>query len=250
MCLASTMPDATRTEEVRLAIYRMLAATGSAPTEAEMAAATGMDPGDVTEAFDALSAERHIVLGGDRTIAMAHPFAAINLGFSVMGDHTLWWGGCVWDSFAIPHLVSSDDEVLVATTCQGCGAAHAWTVSNTEPPAGEQIAHLLTPMAQVWDDVIHTCSNQRVFCDEGCLDSWLEREGYARGYVTDLATVWRLASGWYEGRLDSPYVRREPAVAKDYFRSVGLAGAFWGLDENEGSRRHGILGHAEFVEES
>lgn len=36
---------------------------------------------------------------------MAHPFTAVPLGFSVMGQDTLWWGGCAWDSFAIPHLL-------------------------------------------------------------------------------------------------------------------------------------------------
>jgi hypothetical protein len=47
----------------------------------------------------------------------------------------------------------------------------------------------------------------------------------------DLATLWRLASGWYEGRLDADYERREPARALEYFRSVGLSGPFWNLDE-------------------
>ena len=45
----------------------------------------------------------------------------------------------------------------------------------------------------------------------------------------DLATLWRLAAGWYEGRLDQGYVRREPAAAADYFRDAGLQGSFWGL---------------------
>ncbi len=43
-----------------------------------------------------------------------------------------------------------------------------------------------------------------------------------------LATLWRLASHWYDGRLDSPYKRREPVQAAEYFRSAGLHGPFWG----------------------
>jgi hypothetical protein len=46
----------------------------------------------------------------------------------------------------------------------------------------------------------------------------------------DLATLWRLARHWYEGRLENGYQRREPVRALDYFRSVGLTGHFWGLD--------------------
>ena len=120
-------------------------------------------------------------------------------------------------------------EVLVATTCQGCGRAHAWVVGREAPPDVEQIAHFLVPAAHMWDDVIFTCSNQRAFCDERCLDAWLDRQGHARGYATDLATVWRLATGWYAGRLDRGYVRREPSAAHEYLRGAGLSGAFWGL---------------------
>jgi hypothetical protein len=47
----------------------------------------------------------------------------------------------------------------------------------------------------------------------------------------DLATLWGLACNWYTGRLDTPYVRRDPESAKEYFRSVGLHGPFWGLDD-------------------
>ena len=49
-----------------------------------------------------------------------------------------------------------------------------------------------------------------------------------RGHVLDLATLWRLAQGWYAGRLDRGYTRREPVAAVEYFRSVGLSGPFWG----------------------
>jgi hypothetical protein len=81
----------------------------------------------------------------------------------------------------------------------------------------------------MWDDVILTCGNQRVFCDDACLDAWLSRTGRERGYATDLGTVWRLARDWYTGRLDRGYVRREPAAARTYLSSVGLSGSFWGL---------------------
>jgi hypothetical protein len=104
-------------------------------------------------------------------------------------------------------------------------------LTNERPPDGDQVAHFLVPVARIWDDVLFTCGNQRVFCDDRCLDSWLRREGFDRGYATDLATVWRLARGWYAGRLDPGYRRREPAEAASYFRSVGLRGAFWGLPE-------------------
>jgi hypothetical protein len=85
----------------------------------------------------------------------------------------------------------------------------------------------------MWDDVIHTCSNQLLFCDDSCIDAWLARTGHEEGYRMDLATLWRLAAGWYAGRLDRGYERREPAQALSYFRDVGLRGSFWGLPESD-----------------
>jgi hypothetical protein len=146
-----------------------------------------------------------------------------------MGRRTLWWGGCCWDAFAIPNLVPDEPEALVATTCPGCARPLAWTVTRDGPPEGDEVAHFLVRMAHVWDDVLRACGNQRIFCDEGCVDRWLAARGETKGYLMDLAQLWRLARGWYAGRLDRGYVRREPSAARGYFREAGLSGPFWGL---------------------
>lgn len=74
-------------------------------------------------------------------------------------------------------------------------------------------------------------THQRIFCSEDCVTTWLDRSGRLRGYVMDVPTLWRLASGWYAGRLERGYVRREPSAAADYLRSVGLSGTFWGFPD-------------------
>ena len=222
-------------EDVRLEVYESFAATGRAPTAPELAYRLDRPEADVAETLADLASRRHLALDpvpagerGDR-IVLAHPFSSIPMGFSVMGRETLWWGGCAWDSFALPHLLPDEPEVLVATTCPACRRPYAWLVGRDTPPAGDQVAHFLVPAAHMWDDIVHTCSNQRIFCDEGCVDRWLADAGRQRGYVMDLATLWRLASHWYDGRLDRGYRRREPADAAAYLRDVGLSGAFWGL---------------------
>jgi Alkylmercury lyase len=218
-------------EDVRLAVYRHFATTGRAPGDGDLAEATGLAPGDVRASLGRLDEARHVVLDEDGQIVMAHPFAAVPLGFAVMGAATLWWGGCAWDSFALPHLLPDEPEVLVSTRCPGCGAALAWVVGRHAPPAGTEVAHFLVPTAHIWDDVVHTCSHQRLFCAEDCVDDWLERSGNERGYVMDLAMLWRLGRGWYAGRLDRGYTRLEPTAASAYFREVGLTGPFWGLPD-------------------
>jgi len=149
-----------------------------------------------------------------------------------MGPSTLWWGGCCWDAFAIPHLVDAAPEVLIATTCPACATPHAWTVTKHGPPVGDHVAHFLTPAERIWDDVVHSCENQQIFCSGQCVNAWLAQTSNERGYAMSLTTLWRLAAHWCEGRLDTPYERREPTAAADYFRSVGLHGPFWGLPDS------------------
>ncbi len=216
-------------EDVRLAVYREFAEAGRAATAPELARVTGGTEDEVRDRLRQLAEARHLVLGPDGEIVMAHPFSAVPLGFSVMGSRTLWWGGCAWDSFALPHLLPDEPEVLVATRCPGCGRALSWVATRDGPPEGDEVAHFLVPARRMWDDVVHTCGNQRLFCDTACVQRWLDRTGQERGYVMDLALLWRLAAHWYDGRLSRGYVRRDPAGAAEYLYGVGLRGAFWGL---------------------
>jgi hypothetical protein len=230
------MPSTAQIEEVRLAVYTAFSATGRAPELTKLSATTGLPYRELEDTLGQLHEHRDLVLGCDGRIVMAHPFAAISLGFSVMGEHTLWWGGCAWDSFAIPHLVPDEPRAVVATTCPACGAAHAFVVGRDAPPPGEQVAHFLVPVSRIWNDVVHSCTHQQIFCNDGCVSEWLLRTGNERGYAMDLATLWRLARGWYAGRLDRGYRRREPIEAASYFASVGLGGPFWGLPQEAGTR--------------
>jgi len=217
-------------EDVRIAVYNRFR-RGDVPSVADLAADLSVTREEVSAELQTLAEQRHLALDADGEIVMAHPFTTVPLGFSVMGKDTLWWGGCAWDSFAIPHLLPEQSPVLVATACPACNAGHAWHVDNQEPPPGNQVAHFLVPASQMWDDVVHTCGNQRIFCSEQCVTDWLRRTGNQPGYVMNLPTLWRLASGWYAGRFERGYVRREPSVAADYLRAVGLSGPFWGLPD-------------------
>lgn len=214
-------------EDLRLAVYRTFAA-GRIPRITDLATELTALQSTVRAGLFSLANARHVVLDSEGEVVMAHPFSSIPLGFSVMGRSALWWGGCSWDSFAIPHLVPDQSPVLVATTCPACGTPHAWQVGVTEPPAGDQVAHFMLPTARMWDDVVRTCQNQRIYCSAGCVEDWVRATGSARGELLDLSTLWRLAAHWYDGRLDRGYRRREPGAAANYLASVGLTGAFWG----------------------
>lgn len=221
-------------EAVRFALYQTLAKSGVLPSNASLAAQASVGLDDLRVVIAELADAHHLALDDAGQIELAHPFAARNFGFSVMGPSTLWWGGCAWDAFAIPHLVPGSSRVLVASCCPACSTPHAWTVEKAAPPSGLEVAHFLVPMDQVWPNVSHACANQQIFCSEECVDEWLAERRLERGYVMDLPTLWRLSAHWYEGRLGTPYERREPSEAAQYFQSVGLRGPFWGLEPAEG----------------
>lgn len=60
--------------------------------------------------------------------------------------------------------------MLVATRCPACGHPHAWSVGVSGPPEGNQVAHFLIPAERMWEDVVHTCRNQRIFCSPDCVE--------------------------------------------------------------------------------
>ena len=217
----------TAQKEVRFRIYDSFAKNGVAPTLEELAEHTSLGISEIQVILKDLASSRHIVIDDHYRILMAHPFSSIPLGFSVMGSSTLWWGGCAWDSFALPNLLST--QVVVATTCPNCSQAHSWRVDPNMAPSGQQIAHFLIPTNKMWDDVVYTCGNQRIFCNESCLKLWLDATRNDYGYSMDLQTLWKLSQSWYEGRLNYDYERREPTSATEYFKNVGLGGEFWGI---------------------
>jgi hypothetical protein len=226
------MPLSDLAERTRIAIYSRLADTGTAPDRSALTIALAVEADALDHALTELADAHHLVLDDARGVMLAHPFATRSFRFSVMGPRTLWWGGCAWDAFAIPNLVPDARSVLVATTCPACEAPHAWTVTDQGPPAGDQVAHFLVPADRIWPDATHACENQQIYCSRSCVSAWLRATGNDLGYVMPLDVLWRLAHHWYDGRLNSPYERREPHLAAEYFRSVGLRGPFWGLDDD------------------
>src|SRR6476659_8611353 len=123
-------------ERVRRAIYDTFASQGHPPSRQQVRDLAVVTEAQVNEAGAELAAQRHRALDQSGNVVMAHPFTTVNLGFSVMGERNLWWGGCAWDSFAIPNLVKDEPSVLVATTCPACRRPLAWTVTRSGPPAG------------------------------------------------------------------------------------------------------------------
>ncbi|MDH2430699.1 organomercurial lyase [Sphaerisporangium sp. TRM90804] len=218
--------------DVRVFVYRRFAERGDPPRPEEVAAEFGVGAAEALEALGALHDAHLLVLDeGRRRIVMAHPWSAVPLGFVVAGRRAKWWGGCAWDSFAIPALVG--EECLVATHCPGCGRALALDVCPGEPPTSDLMAHFLVPIPRMWDDVMFACGHQALFCSEEHVGRWLRVTRSPRGALLDMRTLWLLATRWYTGRLTKEYRRRTPDEARALFQELGLAGPFWGDEAPE-----------------
>ncbi|MGI5499080.1 hypothetical protein [Lentzea sp. CA-135723] len=84
----------TDLEALRLRLYRQPAREGRVASSEDVARELGITGDAAADAFRALAADRHIALGVDGEIVLAHPFATRDFGFSVKSSTTLWWGGC------------------------------------------------------------------------------------------------------------------------------------------------------------
>ena len=175
-------------EAVRTAVYNGYVEAGAPPSVEQMATQLVLSEDAVRESLRVLHETRHVVLGADGEIVMAHPFASIHLGFSVMGRETLWWGGCAWDAFAIPQLVPDDPEVLVATQCPGCGKPHAWVVNREAPPKPDRANPIVAALAAFGRGGVSFGRNFLVFSE------MLGAVGLALGRVITRPRDYRLTS--------------------------------------------------------
>lgn len=213
--------------DVRLYVYQTFADSATVNAE-DVAVRFRITKDEALHSLRQLHDQHLIVLDNDRTnIVMAHPWAAKNLGFVVASSRQKWWGGCAWDSFAIPSLIN--ETCLIATRCPACGNALAINIDPDKPPdnATDWVAHFLVPVTKMWNDVIYSCSNQLLFCNRNHVEEWLRKTENTFGTVLDLPTLWTLATEWYRGRMTPEYRRRTADEAAEFFGSIGLKGDFW-----------------------
>ncbi len=212
-------------DDIWTIVYLTFAAEGRAPSLYELARRSGLTADRVLLALNQLHEGHALVLTEDGdAIRMAHPFSAVPMGFVVTPadglDQRLWWGGCAWDSFGIQAALGID--VRIDTACPGCGTHHTYAAGPTTPPEPDLVVHYRVPAAHWWDDVVHTCSHIRVFCDASHVPD-------PRGEIVPLETVWRLAQPWYGDRLAPDYEPHPREHNQQLLTDAGLVGDFWKL---------------------
>jgi hypothetical protein len=130
--------DAEASERAR--IYRHFVDTGRPP--------------DPSPLWPALAAKRWIVLDGNGSLLMAHPFSARPTAFPVVSGDRRWYANCIWDALAIPAMLQIDADI--PARCAQTGAALPIRIRNQQAEDPGCVVHFAVPLRHWWDDIVFT----------------------------------------------------------------------------------------------
>ena len=141
--------------QVKLAVYRCFAETGSPPAPAEIALRVASDVDLVLGAYHRLREQRVLVLEADgSTIRMAPPFSGVPTQHVVVADGTRYHANCAWDALGVPAALHR--PAVVHSRCEESKEPLSLAVGLAGPGPSSWLFHCLVPAAHWWDDVVFT----------------------------------------------------------------------------------------------
>ena len=218
-------------QDLRGLLTRMIAERGHAPSNAELAAAAGVDVASAEASLQRLHDTHSLLLHPHKCAPwVVHPFALsagscwVDVG-AYRGPELGYWANCLWCAFGI--VAATGKKAVVATQYGGERITAAWRFSEGELLDPHGIFHLSTPAARWWDNVIFACASFQPFKREADVDSWCERHAMPRGAVMTVEALWNFARDWYGDYLREPWRKRSPGQVRALFERHGLTGPFW-----------------------
>ncbi len=141
--------------QVKVAIYRALAATGQAPRADEIADQLVVPPPDVKKAYARLAQRRLLVLEPDGvSIRMAPPFSGVPTQHRIQSAGVQYYANCAWDALGIPAALGRPAEVI--SRCEQSHEPLELAVGVAGPEASSWLFHCGVPAAQWWQDIVFT----------------------------------------------------------------------------------------------
>ena len=141
--------------QVKLAIYRHFASTGSKPSLADVIKLTDMDADSVLGAYSRLRALRVLVMEADgSTIRMAPPFSGIPTPHIVLSGGKQYFANCAWAALGVLAALHQPGEVH--SQCAQSGEQLRLRVSLDGPEPSDWLFHCLVPAARWWEDIVFT----------------------------------------------------------------------------------------------
>ncbi len=141
--------------QIKLAIYRHFAETGSRPSPADVAKLVGSDVASVLDAYPRLRAQRVLALEADgSSIRMAPPFSGVPTQHIVLAGGKQYFANCAWDALGVPAALHRPG--VVHSRCEQSGEPLCLEVGLEGPEPSTWLFHCLVPAAKWWDDIVFT----------------------------------------------------------------------------------------------
>ena len=136
---------------IRNETYLRFAATGRAPTPADLAESRGVGEATVVAAWRRLHDAHALVLDDSGAIRMLNPFSAVPTPFRVVADGRSWYANCGWDAFGVGSALHVDS--VIDAECGDCQEPLEIRVRDGRPERDDLLWHVLVPAAEFWSDI-------------------------------------------------------------------------------------------------
>jgi hypothetical protein len=144
--------EMTSSDSLRRFVYDHLAASGLAPTLAEIAKHFGTTATVARQELAGLKIGKTILVHPESgEIWMAGPFSAAKTDYQVVAGDRTYWANCAWDALGIPMVLNA--PVQVNTRCTDCGSPMTIDCSPSHPPTVDAVVHFLVPARRWYDDI-------------------------------------------------------------------------------------------------
>ncbi len=141
--------------QVKVAIYRVTADSGSIPLIEVVAEKVGAPTAVVKQAYARLRASRLLLLEKDGvTIRMAPPFSGVPTQHRVGVDGIDYFANCAWDALGIPAALHRPG--VIRSRCEQSREPLELSVGVNGPEPSSWLFHCLVPAAKWWEDLVFT----------------------------------------------------------------------------------------------
>jgi hypothetical protein len=204
----------------------------TAPTLEEAMRKFGLSRKDAFSLFRELEADHHILLvPGTQRILMANPYSAVNTPFRTHIGGRLYFANCAWDTVSLHVMLEM--EARVESYCHHCAEPigihlREGKVVSSDPK--DPLIFLSVPVANWYDNLINTCSNNMVyFASKEHMDSWLRSDPGLTGEALTPEKMAAVCKPLSKTRMNLDYERPPKEALMQYWDSIGMTSAFWDL---------------------
>ncbi|MGH6752291.1 MAG: FAD-dependent oxidoreductase, partial [Bradyrhizobium sp.] len=158
---------------VRVALLKLYAEAGRAPTQSALAKRTGLSETTVHLQLEELHSRDLVVLNGNRIVG-AYPFTDRDADHQVTLDGRVVNAMCAVDALGIGAMTGRD--IAIASRCRHCGAP----IQITTRDQGRALAQVKPQTAVMWQSVRYEgacaanslCATTAFFCSDDHLSAW------------------------------------------------------------------------------